>query len=91
MQQLCAMETSVGRLIAFPNILQHQVLPFSLEDRSKPGHQKRLALFLVDPMVKVILMAWVPSQRKDWWQEIVNTRSAIGDLLHEPQDQVYTR
>ena len=88
-QQVGAVETRAGRLITFPNILQHQVQPFSLEDRSKPGHRKLLALFLVDPMIKVISTAHVPCQRKDWWQEIVNTRSAIGDLPRELQDQVF--
>ena len=89
MQQVGAVETRAGRLITFPNILQHQVQPFSLEDRSKPGHRKLLALFLVDPTVKVISTAHVPCQRKDWWQEVVNMRSAIGDLPRELQDQVF--
>ncbi|EDR09860.1 uncharacterized protein LACBIDRAFT_318108 [Laccaria bicolor S238N-H82] len=88
-QVVGSVETRAGRLITFPNILQHQVQPFSLEDRSKPGHRKILALFLVDPTVKVISTAHVPCQRKDWWQEVVNTRSAIGDLPRELQDQVF--
>ena len=31
-------------------------------------------------VVKVILTAHVPCQRKDWWHEVVNTRSAIGEF-----------
>ncbi|KAJ5915961.1 hypothetical protein N7454_010868 [Penicillium verhagenii] len=55
-----------GRLITFPNIMQHRVCPFSLADRTKPGHRKILALFLVDPHRRVILSANVPPQREDW-------------------------
>ncbi|KAF8993805.1 hypothetical protein BDQ17DRAFT_1392556 [Cyathus striatus] len=33
----------------------------------KPGHRKILALFLVDPNIKVISTANIPCQRKDWW------------------------
>jgi hypothetical protein len=55
-----------GRLITFPNILQHCVSPFSLADRTKPGHRKILALFLVDPHRRIISSANVPPQREDW-------------------------
>jgi hypothetical protein len=87
-QQLGAVEMRVGRLITF----QHSLAPGPafLAGRSlETWHQKRLALFLVDPTVKVISTAHVPCQRKDWWQEIVNMRSAIGDFPHELQDQVF--
>lgn len=55
--------------MTFPNILQHRVSPFSLEDRSKPGHRKILALFLVDPHIRIISSANIPPQREDWWKE----------------------
>ena len=38
-------------------------------DPTKPGHRKMLALFLVDPNIRVISTAHVPCQRKDWWIE----------------------
>ena len=38
-------------------------------DPTKPGHRKILALFLVDPNIRVISTAHVPCQRKDWWIE----------------------
>lgn len=56
-------------MITFPNTLQHRVSPFSLTDRSKPGHRKILALFLVDPHRRVISSANVPPQREDWLPE----------------------
>jgi len=58
-----------GRLLTFPNILQHHVEPFRLEDPTKPGHRKIVALFLVDPNLKILSTAKVPCQRKDWWLE----------------------
>jgi hypothetical protein len=58
-----------GRLLTFPNILQHQVQPFKLADPTKPGHRKILALFLVDPGIRVISTANVPPQQRHWWSE----------------------
>ena len=62
-------ETKEGRLLVFPNILQHQVQPFELANRTKKGHRKILALYLVDPNVRVISTAHVPCQQMDWWKE----------------------
>ncbi|KAJ5627930.1 hypothetical protein N7490_010158, partial [Penicillium lividum] len=58
-----------GRLLTFPNVVQHRVTPFSLADKSKPGHRKILALFLVDPHLRVISTANVPPQQEDWGKE----------------------
>ncbi|KAJ5376113.1 Protein of unknown function DUF4246 [Penicillium cosmopolitanum] len=52
-----------GRLLTFPNTIQHRVSSFSLTDPSKPGHRKILALFLVDPHHRVI------SSANEWAQE----------------------
>ncbi|KAL4819565.1 hypothetical protein BDW67DRAFT_193902 [Aspergillus spinulosporus] len=65
-QDLGSVDTKEGRLITFPNTLQHRVSPFSLADPSKPGHRKILALFLVDPHHRIISSANVPPQREDW-------------------------
>ena len=72
-QDVGSVETREGRLLTFPNILQHRVGPFELEDPTKPGHRKIIALFLVDPNVKIISTAHVPCQRRDWWWEEVNS------------------
>ncbi|KAJ5119067.1 hypothetical protein N7448_010775 [Penicillium atrosanguineum] len=65
-QTLGSVASKEGRLITFPNTLQHQVSSFSLDDHSKPGHRKILALFLVDPHTRIISSANVPPQRADW-------------------------
>jgi hypothetical protein len=68
-QQIGDILTKEGRLITSPNIFQHRVLPSSLSDKTKPGHRKILALFLVDPHITIISSAHVYCQQKDWWME----------------------
>ncbi|KAL4761383.1 DUF4246 domain-containing protein [Aspergillus foveolatus] len=69
-QDLGSVDTKEGRLLTFPNTLQHRVSLFFLADRSKPGHRKILALFLVNPHHRIISSANVPPQREglagDW-------------------------
>ncbi|KAI1279765.1 hypothetical protein F5Y07DRAFT_33076 [Xylaria sp. FL0933] len=67
MQRLGRVITRQGRFIAFPNVLAHQVQPFRLADQSRPGHRKILAMFLVDPHIRILSTSVVPPQRKDWW------------------------
>ncbi|KAJ5747501.1 uncharacterized protein N7511_009197 [Penicillium nucicola] len=68
-QELGGVVCKEGRLLTFPNVVQHRVSPFSLADRSRPGHRKILALFLVDPHIRIISSANVPPQREDWGVE----------------------
>ncbi|RXW18657.1 hypothetical protein EST38_g7193 [Candolleomyces aberdarensis] len=86
-QDVGKVETREGRLLTFPNILQHQVQPFELEDPMRNGHRKILALFLVDPNVRVASTAYVPSQRLDWWQEAAV--DALEQLPFELKEKVF--
>lgn len=70
-QDLGGIETKEGRLLTFPNVLQHRVSPFRLADPTKSGHRKVVALFLVDPNIKIISTAHVPCQQKEWWGESI--------------------
>ncbi|KAF4630381.1 hypothetical protein G7Y89_g7765 [Cudoniella acicularis] len=93
-QKIGTITCSENRLLTFPNVLQHQVQPFSLVDRSKHGHRKILALFLVDPGIRVISTANVPPQQKEWWAEEVDrqtggTKKAIGGLSKELRDMIF--
>jgi Protein of unknown function (DUF4246) len=90
-QTVGSVETREGRLVTFPNILQHQVQPFELDDKTKPGHRKILALFLVDPNVRVLSTAHVPPQQLDWWRKSLDemTKNPINNLPAEIQDYVY--
>jgi hypothetical protein len=78
-----------GRLITFPNILQHRVSPFELEDPRKPGHRKMLALFLIDPNIRVISTANVPPQQRDWWSEELKSSGCFEQLAAELQEKVF--
>ena len=90
-QELGCVETRAGRLITFPNTLHRKLRPFSLKNRSKPGHLKILTLFLVDPIIKITSTAHVPCQRRDWWEDSVNKQTAIGGLPLELQDQIFQK
>lgn len=63
------MVTRQGRLITFLNVMRYWVHAFHLEDLSKPGHRKILALFLVDTHQQIISTATVAPQLAEWWQE----------------------
>ncbi|KAF2802928.1 uncharacterized protein BDZ99DRAFT_468593 [Mytilinidion resinicola] len=85
-QDLGQVLTREGRLLVFPNVLQHQVQPFKLVDETRPGHRKMLALFLIDPYQRIISTANVPPQQKDWWAELVRDETRVGDLPAELQN-----
>ncbi|KLJ06216.1 hypothetical protein EMPG_10365 [Blastomyces silverae] len=83
-----SVECSQGRLLTFPNTLQHRVEPFELVDKSKPGHRKILTLFLVDPHIRIISTANVPPQRRDWWREHIESTGALKKLPKELVDLI---
>ncbi|KAK1223148.1 hypothetical protein PQX77_013984 [Marasmius sp. AFHP31] len=90
LQNLGSVVTKEGRLLVFPNVLQHRVQPFELADPSKPGYRKILALFLVDPYIRTLSTAHVPPQQKDWWAEVLrrNQSTRLGKLPMELMDHV---
>jgi hypothetical protein len=71
LQNYGSVETRQGRLLAFPNVFHHRVSSFSLLDKTKPGHRRFIALWLVDPHQRIISTANVPPQQQDWWLESI--------------------
>ncbi|TVY13172.1 hypothetical protein LARI1_G009060 [Lachnellula arida] len=71
-------EYEEGRILAFPNVFQHRVSPFRIADPTKPGHRRFIALWLVDPHVRIISTANVPPQQLDWWAESIFSKSNDG-------------
>ncbi|RAL15816.1 DUF4246 domain-containing protein [Aspergillus homomorphus CBS 101889] len=65
-QDLGSVLCNEGRLLTFPNTVQHRVAPFALADPTKSGHRKILALFLIDPNRRIISTANVPPQQAEW-------------------------
>jgi hypothetical protein len=57
-------------------------------DPTKPGHRKILALFLVDPYVRVISTANVPCQRRDWWSREINDINALPGVPSNLQELI---
>jgi hypothetical protein len=93
-QEVGSVVCSEGRLITFPNILQHKVLPFRLADPTKKGHRKILALFLVDPNIRIISTANVPPQQRDWWRDEVEKQAStsgktLAKLSPEIKDKIF--
>ncbi|KAK4239579.1 hypothetical protein C8A03DRAFT_14026 [Achaetomium macrosporum] len=85
-QHYGSVETREGRLLAFPNVFQHHVSSFSLQDRTKPGHRRFIALWLVDPHCRIISTANVPPQQFDWWAEAVfgaESKATAGEMPPE--------
>lgn len=59
---------------------------FSLQDDTKPGHRRFIALWLVDPLQRVISTANVPPQQFDWWAEAVfgsESNASKGEMAPE--------
>lgn len=88
MQELGNVVTREGRLLAFPNVFQHRLSPFKLEERSKPGHRKILALFLIDPHCRIISTANVPPQQRDWWSPEIRDSKRLAKLPKEIVDHI---
>ncbi|KAK6203647.1 uncharacterized protein RJT21DRAFT_113538 [Scheffersomyces amazonensis] len=58
-----------NRIVVFPNIFQHQVQPFELLDKSKPGRRRILCFFVVDPYNQIVKSTLdVPPQQLHWWE-----------------------
>ncbi|ELR05446.1 hypothetical protein VC83_03609 [Pseudogymnoascus destructans] len=71
LQHYGSAETRQGRLLAFPNVFHHRVSPFKLQDPTKPGHRRFIALWLIDPHQRIISTGNVPPQQQDWWADAV--------------------
>lgn len=78
-QSLDEIITKQDRCLVFPNMYQHQVQPFQLEDPTRPGLRKILVFFLVIPEEPTLSTTRVPPQQKEWAQR--------GKLEHSVQDK----
>ena len=86
MQDIGDVVTKTHRCVAFPNLYQHQVQPFHLEDPTRSGHRRILVFFLVDPTKRVLSATNVAPQQREWVAEAmhsVGTNSALARLPAE--------
>ncbi|KAG9124132.1 hypothetical protein FRC07_012717 [Ceratobasidium sp. 392] len=75
--ELGAVITCQDRAIAFPNVYQHKVSPFELKDKTKPGHRKIVALFLVDPATHRPSTTTVPPQQQEWRSAAISANTTL--------------
>ncbi|WP_328656449.1 DUF4246 domain-containing protein [Nocardia salmonicida] len=100
-QDLGSVQATAGRCVAFPNILQHRVAPFRLQDPTRNGHRKILAFFLVDPSITIVSTSdippqqpWsptstmTPAQAEEFREELMRERKFFID---EHNDELYER
>lgn len=67
---LGAVESKQGRVVIFPNLLQHHVDAFELADKTKPGHRKILCFFVINPFnTQVVGSDKVAPQQESWWED----------------------
>ncbi|KAK6331465.1 hypothetical protein TWF730_004547 [Orbilia blumenaviensis] len=80
-----SIQTKEHRLIAFPNVLQHQVQPFQLIDPTKPGYRKILVFFLCDPAHDVPTTRTVAAQQPEERSKVIDQlrASSLGSLPEE--------
>ena len=89
-QELGSIETIQGRCVAFPNVYQHQVQPFRLEDPTKPGFRKIFVAFLVDPTYTIPSATIIAPQQREIIREAMLTvdNSLLGRLPVELIDAI---
>ncbi|KAG0208400.1 hypothetical protein BGX28_000618 [Mortierella sp. GBA30] len=83
-QHLDGVLTKQDRCIVFPNIYQHQVQPFELEDPIKPGIRSILVFFLIDPARPILSTTNVPPQQYDWALKEILLKDAEENLVDWP-------
>lgn len=64
-QDVGSVTTPQGRLLAWPNALQHRLEPFELLDKTRPGRRSCIVLYLVDPHYRICSTRNVPPQQHD--------------------------
>lgn len=88
-QYLDGIVTKQDRCIVFPNIFQHQVQPFRLQDPTRPGSRKILVFFLVNPEEGPILSTtFVPPQQKAWSSGTVAAASLNKELAKKLSPEI---
>ncbi|CAK7270588.1 hypothetical protein SEPCBS57363_004175, partial [Sporothrix epigloea] len=80
-QHIGSVAAPQGRLVAFPNVLEHRIEPFRLVDGTKPGRYRWLTLYLVDPHYRLCSTRNVPPQQHDWWAAAMGRELAAGGGL----------
>ncbi|OJT09476.1 hypothetical protein TRAPUB_14056 [Trametes pubescens] len=87
-QELESIVAVEDKCVAFPNVYQHRVAPFALADRTRPGHRKILAFFVVDPSTHIHSTSDVPPQQAEWYRDAVYGAERFRRLPQELVDMI---
>lgn len=87
-QNFGAMMLEEDKCVAWPNFYQRYVEPFELVDKTKPGHMKALAFFLVDPWKRILSTSDVPPQQAEWQLYAVSEVPKMQKLPKELFDMI---
>ncbi|ATY62775.1 hypothetical protein A9K55_007703 [Cordyceps militaris] len=71
-QELGTIKLPEGRMVTYPNTLQHKFEVPILEEPSRSGYIQLLQLHLVDPHYIVCSTRFVPPQNLEWWKEAID-------------------
>ncbi|CAK7237879.1 hypothetical protein SBRCBS47491_010188, partial [Sporothrix bragantina] len=66
-QELGTVLAPDGRLVVYPNAVQHRLRTLALQDPTRLGRRRFLMLHLVDPYYRVVSTRNVPPQQRAWW------------------------
>lgn len=92
LQEIGSVLSRERRAIFHSNVYQNRLGPFELTDKTRPGHCKMLALFLVDLMNPIISTANIPPQQRDWWSEkfadLPLVRNLPPELWHQINENI---
>ncbi|KAK3380303.1 hypothetical protein B0T24DRAFT_647581 [Lasiosphaeria ovina] len=88
LQELGTVAMADGRLLAYPNVLQHKIEPCALLDPSRPGRRRFLALHLIDPHYRVCsthneVVDQIVDLVDEWPMGIGEAHRLRGELLEE--------
>jgi hypothetical protein len=89
-ERMGSIKTTEDLCLCFPNVYQHRVREFGLENPELPGHRKILVFFLIDPEHRITSTSTVPPQQSDWLKYELGKKEKEQGVLSEffPNDIV---
>ena len=87
-QTIGRIEMRQGRLVTFPNTMEHRIQPIELIDPTRSGHYRYISLCLVDPNYRICSTRNIPAQQPSWWIEAVQPILMQKGLPRELADQI---
>ncbi|PYI13030.1 hypothetical protein BO99DRAFT_486103 [Aspergillus violaceofuscus CBS 115571] len=89
LQTLGSVAVVTGRYLLWSNTLRYKRHPFSLRDPNRPGHQRWVVLWLVDPHYRICSTRNVPPQQHEWWRDdVLANPTLLSTLPRELVDMI---